>query len=472
MPPAESRLAVPVSSSDSSSSKAHFQSVYQDLVSFLTRRTGIADQQRGGHLRRSAAGDGFDRMPAVTATQGSPRSWRVRTGLVLFHRWAGLVLAGFLLVAGLTGSLLAFHDELEAALSPSLWRVEPPAPQAEPLDPLSVRTRVQAAYPHARVRMAPLHAEAGRALVYSLEAQTDADQVFVNPYTGEILGDRLWGDITQGHKNLVPFIYRLHYSLALGTPGSYVLGVLALLWTLDCLVGAILTFPPRPAGRSSGSSKRWPVRWWAAWKIRWGGGSYRLNVDLHRAGGLWTWAMLFTIAWSSVAFNLSEVYSPVMKAVFAHQVEAESGHGPAQPNPTPALDWHAARETGRRLMSAQAQAHGVALFQEELLLHDPQRNVYRYLVKSSRDIRDRIGSTSITFDADTGVLRAEWLPTGAARGDTIRTWITSLHMAAVWGLPMKLFVCTMGLVVGMLSITGVVIWARKRDARRGPRSRS
>ena len=411
-------------------------------------------------------------MPTLAGTQSGPQSWRVRAGLVLFHRWAGLVLAGFLLIAGLTGSLLAFHDELEAALSPSLWRVAPPAPQSAPLDPLTLRTRVQAAYPHARVRMAPLHAEVGRALVYSLEAQADADQVFVNPYTGEILGDRLWGDITQGRKNLVPFIYRLHYSLALGTAGSYALGVLALLWTLDCLVGAVLTFPPRPAGRSRGPRKPWPVRWWAAWKVRWRSGSYKLNVDLHRAGGLWTWAMLFTIAWSSVAFNLSEVYSPVMKVVFAHQGEAESGPAPAQPNATPALDWHAARETGRRLMSAQAQAHGMARLQEELLFHDPQRNVYRYLVKSSRDIRDRIGSTSITFDADTGVLRAAWLPTGAASGDTIRTWLTSLHMAAVWGLPMKLFVCTMGLVVGMLSITGVVIWARKRKARRGPRSRS
>jgi len=58
-----------------------------------------------------------------------------------------------------------------------------------------------------------------------------------------------------------------------------------------------------------------------------------------------------------------------------------------------------------------------------------------------------------------------WLPTGAASGDTIRTWITSIHLAALWGIPMKLFVCATGVVVAMLSVTGIVIWLRKTRAR-------
>ncbi|MFS2114922.1 PepSY domain-containing protein, partial [Herbaspirillum frisingense] len=36
-----------------------------------------------------------------------------RHTLVLLHRWNGLALALFLLVASLTGSLLAFEDELD-----------------------------------------------------------------------------------------------------------------------------------------------------------------------------------------------------------------------------------------------------------------------------------------------------------------------------------------------------------------------
>ncbi len=71
------------------------------------------------------------------------------------------------------------------------------------------------------------------------------DQVMINPYTGVVQGERRWGDITQGKKNIMPFIYRLHDSLALGIVGTYTFGIVSLLWTLDCFVGAYLTFPAR-----------------------------------------------------------------------------------------------------------------------------------------------------------------------------------------------------------------------------------
>jgi uncharacterized iron-regulated membrane protein len=35
-------------------------------------------------------------------------------------------------------------------------------------------------------------------------------------------------------------------------------------------------------------------------------------------------------------------------------------------------------------------------------------------------------------------------------------------MANVFGLPYRLFVCFLGLVIVMLSVTGVVIWSKKR----------
>ena len=79
-------------------------------------------------------------------------------------------------------------------------------------------------------------------------------------------------------------------------------------------------------------------------------------------------------------------------------------------------------------------------------------------------------ATKLTFDAGTGEIKSLWLPTGAASGDTLSTWLTSLHLAAVGGvvagLPMKLFICAMGLAVAVLSGTGLVIWWKKRQGRR------
>ncbi|MGW8391856.1 PepSY-associated TM helix domain-containing protein [Pseudoduganella sp. HUAS MS19] len=418
-------------------------------------------------------------------TAQAPRRVRFgRSSLVTLHRWAGLVLAGFLLLAGVTGALLAWNHELEAAISPELFIALPPAPGAPMLDPLLLRERVQAAYPQAYAGRAPLQAEPGRTMLFRLSlrpgpassagAELPNDQVFVNPYTGALQGERKWGDIRQGRKNLMSFIYRLHYTLALGTLGSYTMGVLALLWMADCLVGAFLTFPAaqrKPArlsavvpGAQTRRGKAWLARWWPSWKVRLAGGSYKLTFDLHRAGGLWAWAMLFVLAWSGVAFNLTEVHDPVMKALFAHQDEGTLQRL-QQPVLAPQLDWQAARNRGRALAAQASAAHGFAVLGEDLLVHDPVRGVYRYAVRSSRDILHQGGWTSVVFNADTGVLNSLWMPTGAASGDTIRTWIISLHMALVWGIPFKVFMAVVGLAVAMLSITGLAIWWKKRRGR-------
>ena len=47
----------------------------------------------------------------------------------------------------------------------------------------------------------------------------------------------------------------------------------------------------------------------------------------------------------------------------------------------------------------------------------------------------------------------------------IRTWLFALHMAHVFGLPFRIFVCVLGLVITTLSATGVYIWWKKRSAR-------
>src|ERR1700754_1840183 len=70
----------------------------------------------------------------AAALSVSRRRWTIRPLLVLAHRWVGLALAVPLLVAGLTGSLLAFDDDLDAWLNPRLFRASPGA--ALPLERL------------------------------------------------------------------------------------------------------------------------------------------------------------------------------------------------------------------------------------------------------------------------------------------------------------------------------------------------
>lgn len=403
----------------------------------------------------------------------------MRQTFVVIHRYLGLVTAGFLILAGITGSLLAWYHELDAVFNPAA--VQPHASSgaaSTALDPLLLREKIAEHYPDASVRWVLLRQTPGEALAMGIEgAAAPNDEVYVDRYTGNILGERKWGDISQGTKNLIPFIYRLHYSLALDSVGSYILGVIALLWTIDCFIGVYLTFPvrrraartpPRLAARENTwlyACLNWLKRWAPAWKVRPRSNGYKLNFDLHRAGGLWPWAMLLIIAWSSVGFNLGEVYNPVMTSLFSFQSRDENIPALPQPQPVPGLSWFEAREIGRRLMAEEAEAKGFRILDEHWLAYDSQKALYRYMVMSDRDIRDRWGSTSVFFDANTGEHRASFIATGEASGDTITHWLFSLHMAAVWGLPFKVFVTAVGVIVVLLSVTGLVIWNRKRVAR-------
>lgn len=85
-----------------------------------------------------------------------------RPVLVVVHRWAGLTIARFLLVAALTGSLLAFGDALELLAAPRLHRVAPPFPGAPLLDPQELRRAVLQRYPGSAVDYLPLRFEPGR----------------------------------------------------------------------------------------------------------------------------------------------------------------------------------------------------------------------------------------------------------------------------------------------------------------------
>jgi len=399
----------------------------------------------------------------------------LRRLVVLLHRYAGLAMAIFLVIAGLTGSLLVWFEEIDAAINPTWLKVESPTTKSQRLDPLTLRAIVLERYPGTSIHYLSLNAPADRAAVFWLQPGDGPppadDTVFVNPYSGEILGSRHYGDISQGLHNLAPFIYELHRSLALGKVGTLVLGIVALLWTIDCFAGAWLTFPAMARRPETLGWRAWLRRWWPAWKLRWSAGTYKRNYDLHRAGGLWPWALLFVFAWSSVAFNLPEVYVPVMDTLFERQAEPRKlAPRLAQAQIRPGMDWPLALTQARQLMAEESRLHGFTVIEESSLRYDPRTAVFHYRVRSSLDVNEKRGNTTIVFNGNDGHRLGNYLPTGQASGDTVTTWLLTLHLAHLWGLPYRIAVTLIGLVTALLAITGVYIWWKKRRGRTLPKS--
>jgi uncharacterized iron-regulated membrane protein len=400
-------------------------------------------------------------------------------------------MAFFLMIIGLTGSIIVFNPELYD------WFDPPPkvTPRATPmLDVYTLRERAQALVPHGMVNSLSLHFKAGNSYVAGIEPRVDPatgspydlgiTNLALDPYTGaELKRDNYAGDIwpiTQ--KNIMPLINRLHYQLAIpGSIGSYLFGIVALVWFIDCFISAYLTFPVSVRRRKEGEAaasatkqRNWLSRWWnPAWLVKWNSSAYRVNFDLHRAGGLWVWIMLLALAWSSVGFNLSEeVYNPVMKAVFGMPYEYGNSR-PAldKPRPDPALSWQKAHDIAKSLMREQERLLSFHVEREDSLMYQPDKGVFLYVVRSDRDLWDEGALTVLLFD-DHGKFISMSLPTGQNVGTTLNTWIFALHMAQIWGLPFRIFVTCMGILIIMFSVTGVYIWLKKRKARRWSRARN
>jgi len=229
----------------------------------------------------------------------------IRRLFVWLHRWAGLAMAVLLILVGLTDSLLAFKTDLERLICPRIYAT--PRPGVPPLDLATLAERAEILVPQGRVVTVDL-LEPDQALVVfepredpatGKPYELDFVGLLVDRWSGEELGRRRPGDLSQGLITLMEFIYDLHVTLELGAPGVWVLGVVALVWTIGCFIGFYLTLPI--------SSDAFWRRRKPAWLVKWKAGAYRLNFDLHRAGGLRVSPpMPLVFAWSSVMLNLPQ----------------------------------------------------------------------------------------------------------------------------------------------------------------------
>ena len=390
-----------------------------------------------------------------------------RAVLVRLHRWVGLGIAGFLVVVALTGSAIAWNDAGERLFAPSMFVLSPAAAARPPLDPFALREAAERAVPGFAVNGVDFTRRPDEPARFSVEARPGGpapanDEIALDPSTGAVLGARRQGDLSQGAVNLMPFLYDLHETLTLGEAGTLALGIVALLWTVDCVVGLLLTFPVHAHPRRTPPA--WVARWAKAWRVRWSVRRFKLTFDLHTAVGLWVWPMLGVLALSGVAFNLPGIYAPVTRALLGMDAAAPVRPPGSLHQGPPALDWRRAHALGVEAMAQEASRYGFTVLSERLMFYDPAARTYAYRAKSTLDI-GKLGNTQLILDADDGRVLAFTRPTGGRAGTTFTTWIEELHTAGVWGWPMQAFLTLMGLAITSLSVTGVLIWMRKRQAR-------
>ena len=389
-----------------------------------------------------------------------------RRFFVWLHRWVGLLMAIFLIIVGLTGSVLAFKVDIERLLTPELFASKP-SPDAKQLDLATLADMAEKAEPKIRVAYFSISEDRADIVVGPRSDpatrkpfQVAFDELFLDPWTGKELGR----DKEGLRAKLIPFIYDLHRDLALGGLGGWILGIVALAWTIDCLYAVYLTFPV--------AVSRFFPKWSIAWKIKWPTSTCRLNFDLHRASGLWLTPLLFIFAWSSVMFNLGGVYDWTTAKIFGSLPDMSENWSktlhPTHPSKTPKLNWHEALAKSQQYIDRIAKKDGVTIDRPFGMAYLPDPGVYSYDVESNINISKGLwtGGLGVWVDGETGELQKVFYPTEKDSGRAVGTWLYVLHFANLFGwLSYRILVCITGIIIALLSMTGIYIWWIKHRAR-------
>lgn len=412
----------------------------------------------------------------------------MRFALTLAHRWVGLLIAAFLFVSGVTGAVISWDHELDEFLNPHLTSA---TTEGVPQHSLDLARALEARDPHARVTYVRMATEAGHALSFYVEGRPDPasgkarelgyNEVFVDPVSGQENGRREWGQVWPiTSETLVSFLYKLHYTLhipemwGIDDWGLWFMGIVALLWTLDCFVGFYLTFPVRhrttsrhgTAARHS-PRKGWWTRWKPAWLVKTSGSAYRITFDVHRAFGLWTWGLLFIIAFTGFSLNLyREVFFPMMSMI------STVTPTPFEQRKRSATPIEPKVQFEQILPVAQAEATrrgwttpiGALRYRSDFGMYD-----IRFFPPGQSHGAAGVGPQILYFDGQDGSLIGDWQPWTGTAADIFVQAQFPLHSGRIFGLPGRIIVSVMGIVVAALSVTGVLIWLRKRRAREGRR---
>ncbi|WP_370151694.1 PepSY-associated TM helix domain-containing protein [Ferrovibrio sp.] len=387
---------------------------------------------------------------------------------LLVHRVAGLATAGFLLVAGLTGAVIAFHFELDAALNPDIFAIH--GGEAGPPLPVDMLAdRVAAAEPQAVLRYMPLNVRPGETARIGLRPRFDAaagrpaplgyDEVFVAPDSGRIIERRQRYGCCLDRRHLVGFLYRLHYTLLLpGRWGTWLMGAVAVIWLADSFIGAYLTLPrARPLA----------AHWAVSWKIKRGAAPRRRHLDLHRAGGLWFFPVLVMLAFTGIYFNLNaELFRPAV-GLFSQPTPSPYEQRAARPPGDPAvarigfggIAERAAAEAARR--GWRDRPGGIS--------YHPAYGIYAvHFFPGQADYGAGPNRPYLYYDGSDGRLLQAEVPLQGSAADILFRLQFPLHSGWIAGLPGRILVSLAGLVTAMLSVTGIVLWWRRgRPARRG-----
>lgn len=345
--------------------------------------------------------------------------------ILKLHSIAGLVAGIFILLMSLSGSILVFHDNLDALQQPD---VNPGLLKIIPVD--SAYQAVQNQFPHAQISSCVLPENSSRPFSFfiydpSYKTGKEAMEVFLHPQTAAVLKARGAGN------SFVSWLSEFHNSFHLGKTGEWLLGVFALIFLLSIITGFILF-----------RKKIWAV-------VLFKKAVYKKS-NLHQLIGVY--ALLFNLMIAVTGFWMQRYvfkkefyqsynYTPVLKSSPPFPFKFDSAFAQVKkqyPDFTAAVIYFAQMSSGKTALYGSRAS-----------------NAY---------IHSKKFADVIMLDSAGGIAKTRMIDENPA-ADKYDIINSQLHMGRFGGMGIKIIYFVFGLSGGLLSITGFLLWWRKKQRR-------
>jgi uncharacterized iron-regulated membrane protein len=337
----------------------------------------------------------------------------------------GLIAGSGLLIISLTGSVLVFHDELDAAIAPDVFLALPISTARLPLDILV--TGVEKGLPDYEISSWSF-ASASDAVdrVYVVKhGHRERLLVTVNPHTGAILGGPL-----DARRSAMGWVLDLHYTFLAGRVGTLVAGLFA---TLLCLLGL---------------SGFWLYRdfWTNFIRLRWRASRQIFLSDLHKTVGIASLAFNLILGFTGAYWNLPSAIRQVR-------------FGNGLPPELTGRHWSHSISLDALLSRSRQDLPG---FQPTFIAFPgvPGADI-QIFGHTGSSLRGDYGST-VTFHAQSGVRTGIREIGKAGFWAQITDVFRPLHYGTFGGFFVKTVWCVGGLTPGLLAITGFFMWRRRQ----------
>jgi uncharacterized iron-regulated membrane protein len=367
-----------------------------------------------------------------------PQQVLIRRVNFQIHLWAGILLALYVSVIGITGSVLVFGLEIGRVVDADPWPGLIEQKTAAPL--AQVIENVTSAYPRARLISVMTPTRTEPVFIATIQPRRRL-KIACHPVTGQLLGE-----VPVRHSRL-DWVYRLHEDLLGGRTGRVVNAVCAMALLLLVLTGLVNWWPG-----VKHVARALKIDFRRRWK--------RVNFDIHSAVGFWSFAFLIMWAVSGIYFT--------WPAWFLAQVDRLSPVVNARP---PAVVVERPDEivpvSFQAMLSKAADLDPGARCQGIIFPYSRRAPLEILMSRSAAFGRD--SEDTLYFNPYTGQYISTWqYGVNKTLGDWLIWLEAPLHFGTHWGLAFKCLWALMGLSLPVLAVSGLLMyWNRFLSKRVG-----